>query len=98
MGNKKGGTWYGVFAANGFGVYSNYGKILADRKFMRSMRLKSFDTRQEAEEFASDGILSLNGADCISDMLSETFNVNYFYFLKSDKKNNMEETSYGKSK
>lgn len=78
-------SWYGVFAVNGFGIYSDYGKLLVDKKYIRSARLKSFESRRETEEFVEEGIISLKGYDYIKDVLPETYKTNHFYFLKSNK-------------
>lgn len=79
--NKK---YYGVFASNGLGVYTNYEKFLNDRKFMRSEHMKSFGDREDAKDFALEGFGGINGTGCELKGFQDVdgMRLNYFYFRK----------------
>ena len=77
--------WYGVYAFNGFGIYTNYQKLINDRTYMRGEHIKKFAEQEEAESFATDGFVELNGLNGMDSLLSMVSNIdclrlNYFYF------------------
>lgn len=76
--------FYGAYAWNDVGIYTNYGKLLWDRRFMRGERIKSFEELEEAEAFAVDGFEELHGLGSFSQAFSkeEELQPNYFYFYK----------------
>lgn len=76
--------YYGVYASNGLGIYTNYGKFLNDQKYMRSERIKSFKDREGAEDFAVEGFEGINGINCELKGLQNMseMRLNYFYFQK----------------
>lgn len=76
--------FYGVYAENGWGVYSDYGKLVKDRTYMRSEHIRSFDDKEDAEDFALDSFILLHGTasvlEAIPDM--DMMKLNYFYFYR----------------
>lgn len=76
--------FYGVFASNGMGVYTNYKKLLNDQKFMRSEHLKSFKAMEDAVGFAVEGFEGINGIGCELGGLQDIdeIKLNFFYYRK----------------
>ena len=77
--------WYGLFAENGLGVYSNYNKLMHNSKYTRGERVKKFDTQEEAEEYAIDGFISLHGIDALMMTVPDldALWLNFFYYKKA---------------
>lgn len=77
--------YYGVYAANGFGVYNNYDKLLESQTYMRAERIKSFHDKEDAEDFAMIGFEELYGIDCRIEAfpdVADDLSLNYFYFYR----------------
>ncbi len=77
--------YYGVYAANGFGVYNNYDKLVESQTYMRAERIKSFHDKEDAEDFALIGFEELYGIDCRLEAfpdVTDNLSLNYFYFYR----------------
>ena len=81
--------WYGVFALNGLGVYTDYAKFVNDSYYMRGERIKAFREREDAEDFAISGFDDLCGVECRARILLnlEHLYPNYFYFRRKSNEN-----------
>ena len=86
--NKK--EWYGVYAANGLGIYNSYNKYIGDSIYIRGGHIEGFSDREEAESFAIDGCVSLLGIENCLKIIPESGNLktNFFYFYKREGEKN----------
>lgn len=55
--------YYGLYGNNGLGIYDDWHKVVASRCYLRGNCVKPCCTFDEAEKFAIDGFLYLNGED-----------------------------------
>lgn len=80
--------WYGVYGFNGLGIYTDYQRLLDARVYIRGIQIKSFPNREEAEDFARDGFIRLNGADMLFSTVPEEklLRSNYCYFRDRNRK------------
>jgi len=51
--------YYGVYGENGLGVCNNYGIAYGKRKYVRGIRIKKFESKEEAVEYSVEGYNSL---------------------------------------
>lgn len=51
--------YYGVYGENGLGVCNNYGIAFGKKQYIKGMRIKKFDSKEEAAEYSVDGYNSL---------------------------------------
>lgn len=74
--------WYGVYAENGLGIYSNYARLKRNSQYTLGEHVKSFATREEAEEYAMDGFLQLHDENILLTTIPDTneLGANYFYY------------------
>lgn len=74
--------WYGVYAENGLGVYSNYARLKRNSMYTQGEHVKSFTTREEAEEYAMDGFLQLHDENILLTTIPDIdeLGANYFYY------------------
>lgn len=88
--------FYGVYASNGLGIYTNYAKYVNDRRFMRGERIKGFSGRDDAVGFAIDGFDSLRGMEKRVHILSnvDDLRLNFFYFHRKESNNRCEGGKY----
>lgn len=80
----KKGNYYGAYAFNGLGVYTNYSKLRRDQEYMRGEHIKGFNTKEEAVRFAEEGFSNLQGTDSLMDTVSDDddLRINWFFFFK----------------
>ncbi|HBI62924.1 MAG TPA: hypothetical protein DDY31_17255 [Lachnospiraceae bacterium] len=79
--------WYGVYANNGLGVYTDGRKLNHDYRYIRGKHVRGFSGQDEAEEYVIDGFASLHGVEVLMTTVPDLgqIRLNYFYFKKAVK-------------
>lgn len=80
-------TWYGVYANNGLGIYTDGRKLNHDYRYIRGKHVRGFSGQGEAEEYVIDGFTSLHGVWVLMTTVPDLDQIrpNYFYFKKAVK-------------
>ncbi len=82
----KRGNYYGAYAFNGLGVYTNHLKLRRDQEYMRGEHIQGFSTKEEAVRFAEEGFANLQGTDFLMDTIpdDDDLRTNWFFFNKKN--------------
>ncbi len=82
----KRGNYFGAYAFNGLGVYTNRSKLRRDQEYMRGEHIQGFNTKEEAVRFAEKGFSNLQGTDSLMDTIpdNDDLRTNWFFFYKKN--------------
>lgn len=78
--------YYGVYGENGLGVCNNYGIAYGKRKYVRGIRIKKFDSKEEAVQYSVEGYNSLQDNYVMDLMAKESMllesSVNWIFYSR----------------
>lgn len=78
--NRKSKQYYGVAGVNAYGVYTNYGKVLEAKEYIKQFNCKKHPNFNSAKEWAVERFEDLQGEDWMDYKIQEIKKRNRCYF------------------
>lgn len=72
--------YYGVAGRNGYGVYNNYGKVMADKTFVVGFKVKGFWDFAGAKRWAEEAYNEYQENEKYTYEIDEIVKINWYYY------------------